>query len=104
MTVWHLYLLQNQAGMMYAGISTDPHRRVRQHNGELKGGAKALRGKGPFQLIFQYACVDKSHALSLEHQLKRQRKANKCQWFSQLAANTTAPLAVGPADVPAPSV
>ena len=84
MTVWSLYLLQNQAGMLYAGISTAPERRLRQHNGEVKGGAKALRGKGPFQLRYQFQCQDKSQALSLEYQLKQLPRQKKCQWFEAL--------------------
>lgn len=84
MSTWYLYLLQNQPGLLYAGISTDPARRLRQHNGELQGGAKALRGKGPFVVLHQIACADKSTALRLEYQLKQQARANKIRWFEQL--------------------
>lgn len=84
MSTWYLYLLQNQSGLLYAGISTDPARRLRQHNGELQGGAKALRGKGPFVVLHQIACADKSMALRLEYQLKQQARSKKIQWFEQL--------------------
>lgn len=94
MSTWYLYLLQNQPGLLYAGISTDPARRLRQHNGELQGGAKALRGKGQFVVLHQIACADKSTALRLEYQLKQQARAKKIQWFEQLMhqqAPTTQP-------------
>ncbi len=96
MTVWHLYLLQNQAGMLYAGISTAPERRLRQHNGDIKGGAKALRGKGPFQIRYQFQCTDKSHALSLEYQLKQQPRQQKCPWFEALLQGAMAQTVTTP--------
>ena len=43
---WIFYIIENR-GYTYAGVSPDPLRRLRQHNGELKGGAKYTTGKGP---------------------------------------------------------
>lgn len=37
------YCLTNEQGKTYVGFSTDVNRRLRQHNGELQGGAKATR-------------------------------------------------------------
>lgn len=76
---WHLYLIQNAQGLLYTGISTDPSRRLRQHNGELSGGAKALRGKGPFQLVYGLTFVDKPSASKAEYAVKRWSKAQKEQ-------------------------
>uniref|UniRef100_A0A6C0KXR6 GIY-YIG domain-containing protein n=1 Tax=viral metagenome TaxID=1070528 RepID=A0A6C0KXR6_9ZZZZ len=42
---WIFYIIQN-CGSTYAGVSPDPSRRLRQHNGELKGGAKYTISKG----------------------------------------------------------
>ena len=38
--MYWVYLLRCGDGSLYAGITTDPARRLRQHRGELSGGAK----------------------------------------------------------------
>lgn len=43
---WYFYLIQN-GGCTYAGVSPDPVRRLRQHNKEIKGGAKYTTSKPP---------------------------------------------------------
>ena len=39
-----VYLLQSVSGKTYIGATVDLQRRLRQHNGEITGGAKATRG------------------------------------------------------------
>lgn len=80
---WFLYMIRTAAGQLYTGISTDPARRLRQHNGELRGGAKALRGKGPLQLVYQQAMSDRAAASKAEYQLKQLSKAAKEQRISE---------------------
>lgn len=46
MSNWVFYLIKNN-NCTYAGVSPDPIRRLRQHNGEIKGGAKYTTSKGP---------------------------------------------------------
>ena len=45
MSEWKFYILENN-GYTYAGVSPDPVRRLRQHNGEISGGAKYTASKG----------------------------------------------------------
>lgn len=40
---WAVYLLTNGT-RTYVGSTTDVHRRLRQHNGEIRGGARSTRG------------------------------------------------------------
>lgn len=42
------YILSNRVSHTYVGITNNLNRRLRQHNGEIKGGARATRGKGPW--------------------------------------------------------
>lgn len=42
---WIFYIIKNKKAT-YAGVSPDPVRRLRQHNGEIVGGAKYTRSRG----------------------------------------------------------
>lgn len=81
---WFVYLIRTHSGLLYTGISTDPERRLRQHQGEMTGGAKALRGKGPLQLVWQHQAPNRSIASQWEFQLKKLPKQAKEQLVSLL--------------------
>jgi predicted GIY-YIG superfamily endonuclease len=49
-TNWYVYLLINEKGRTYIGSTTNPARRLRQHNCEIKGGARATRNHGPWSI------------------------------------------------------
>ena len=42
---WCCYIIEN-SGFTYCGASNDVYRRLRCHNGEIKGGAKYTTSKG----------------------------------------------------------
>ena len=45
---WKIYIIYHTGcGATYAGVSPDPVRRLRMHNGEICGGAKYTTSKGP---------------------------------------------------------
>ena len=46
MSEWCFYIIKNN-NCTYAGVSPDPMRRLRQHNKEIKGGAKYTISKAP---------------------------------------------------------
>lgn len=73
---WWVYLIRNSSNALYCGITTDVVRRLQQH--QQGKGAKALRGKGPLQLVWQYQIgTDRSKALQLEHRIKKLSKLEK---------------------------
>ncbi|MBU2223960.1 MAG: GIY-YIG nuclease family protein [Gammaproteobacteria bacterium] len=78
-SAWYVYLVRTSQGVLYTGISTDPVRRLRQHRGELKGGAKALRGKEALELVWQHQATNRSVASQWEFKLKQLPKKAKEQ-------------------------
>jgi predicted GIY-YIG superfamily endonuclease len=106
---WVFYLIQNK-GCTYAGVSPDPVKRLRKHNGEIGGGAKYTLSKGPgwthiclvhgFQnkiqaLQFEWAVkhVPPRDAGGLQHRLQKCFTVlNKTQWTSKAPAANTVPL------------
>lgn len=76
MSQWQVYMLRTAAGLLYTGISTDPLRRLREHDGG-RAGARSLRGKGPLQLVWQCPARDRAEASRIEYCLKRCNKARK---------------------------
>ncbi len=78
MPEWSIYLLRCADGSMYTGIATDVSRRISEHE-QGKRGAKYLRGRGPFELVYQRAVGDRSVATRIEYcvkQLSRSEKEN----------------------------
>ena len=68
---WVCYVIENK-GATYVGVSPDPVRRLRQHNGEICGGAKYTTSKGPG---WNHICLisgfqDKIQAMQLEWAIK----------------------------------
>ena len=67
--MWYIYLLLSDR-RTYVGATTDPARRLRQHNGEIRGGARSTRGR-QWQLVCTVgAFEDKSSALRWERIVK----------------------------------
>ena len=75
-TTWFVYMLRTRAGSLYTGITTDPQRRLAEHQTG-KGGARSLRGKGPLALVWQCEVDDRGSALRLEAYIKRLAKREK---------------------------
>lgn len=67
---WYVYMIRCADGSLYTGITTNPTRRLRQHSGEIKGGARYTRSRGPLQLVFLEECEDRSRASKREAQIK----------------------------------
>ncbi|MBE5252698.1 MAG: GIY-YIG nuclease family protein [Enterobacterales bacterium endosymbiont of Blomia tropicalis] len=72
---WQLYIVRTAAGALYTGITTDVTRRVNQH--QSGRGARALRGKGPLDLVFHCDAGDRANASRLEYQVKQLTRQKK---------------------------
>ena len=69
---WYLYLIKNNLGQYYCGVTTDVERRFNEHAASGVKCAKALRGKGPLSLCFQAQLSSRRHALQAEYWVKQQ--------------------------------
>jgi putative endonuclease len=69
------YILECSDGTYYTGWSTDPERRLKQHNHGT--GARYTRSRRPVQLVYVEELTDKVAALKRERAIKalpRQKK------------------------------
>lgn len=91
---WWVYLLRCADDTFYVGIARDLRARLREHNGELRGGARYTRGRRPVALHAAYPCADRRTATRLEWRVKRLPRTTK-------AAILATPGWLAPADADA---
>ena len=76
---WYVYILRCGDGSLYTGITTDPQRRLRQHRGEIKGGAKYTRARLPIEMVWLESQLDRASASRREIEIKRLKVSGKEQ-------------------------
>jgi putative endonuclease len=76
------YILECSDGTFYTGWTTDPERRVAQHN---KGvGARYTKTRRPVKLVYVEEQPDKVSALKRELAIKRMKRSQKMKlWGSK---------------------
>lgn len=72
---WFVYLVTNEAGLLYIGISNDPERRLRAHNNG--SGAKYTKGRGPWHIVYLEEMAGQSEALRREFRMKKLSRTEK---------------------------
>ncbi len=75
MSRWFVYTLRCSDGSLYTGITTDPARRLCEHNAGT-GGAYT-RSKRPVRLVYHEKHPSRSSALKREAEMKGWPKAQK---------------------------
>ncbi len=73
--IWFCYILKCADGSLYAGITTDPSRRERQHNAGR--GAKYTRGRRPVKMVYCEPADNHAQALRREHTLRTLPRSRK---------------------------
>ena len=68
----YVYMLRCSDGSLYTGYTTDPERRVKEHN-EGKNGAKATRSRRPVKLVY-------SECFEHEDMREAKRMAQQREW------------------------
>ena len=88
-TQWFVYLICCQDNTLYCGVTTDPVRRLAQHNGLLPGGAKYTKARRPVHMVCLMAFPDKKTAFSVEYRVKKSPKYKKINLLQSLGASQT---------------
>ena len=74
---WFVYIIENDKGHLYCGITTDIERRFQQHSGEKKGGAKFFGTGAPVQVLFKKKFENRSLASKFESMVKKLKREDK---------------------------
>ncbi len=78
--MYYTYLLRCMDGSLYAGITTDLHRRFMEHSGkgkEKRKGARYTRAHGAKEMVAAWSSENRSTASILEYYLKHLGKKEK---------------------------
>jgi len=74
---WLVYLLECCDNSLYCGITNNLEKRLKQHSGEIKGGAKYTLSRKPCVLVYQEQAENRSEALKREAEIKKMTKPAK---------------------------
>ncbi len=77
---WFVYLLRCADGSLYAGVTTDPERRLEEHNAGT--GARYTRGRRPVVLAYLERAPDRAGACRREAAIKRLTRTDKLTLIS----------------------
>lgn len=72
-----LYIVKCSDGSYYTGVTNDLDKRLRQHNGEIVGGAVYTRNKRPVKLVHKEEYGTHLEASRREIEIKQMTRAEK---------------------------
>jgi len=75
---WYVYLLSCADGSYYTGITTEPRRRLYEHNHDDRRAARYTRSRRPLKMVYFELCNSRSDAAAREYEIRklsRQQKA-----------------------------
>ena len=78
--VWYVYMVRCADGTFYTGITTDPMRRIDEHNGAGPGaqrGARYTRARRPVALVYTEQAMSRSAAAKREWVVRRLSRPQK---------------------------
>jgi putative endonuclease len=74
---WFVYILRCADNSLYTGVTTDVEKRLKQHNGIEKNGAKYTRARQPVELVYREHSESRAAACKREHTIKSLKKSEK---------------------------
>jgi putative endonuclease len=81
-TTWFVYIIQNEKGHYYTGITTDLERRFKEHASSNKG-AKFFNTGAPVDMVFTKKFANRSLASKFEYFVKSLSRAEKIELMTK---------------------
>jgi putative endonuclease len=85
--IWIIYLLECGDKTLYCGITNNIENRLKQHMGELPGGAKYTRSRKPLKVVYQEEVNSRSEALKRELIIKKMSRRTKLNLVTNYKKN-----------------
>ena len=79
---YFVYVLECSDKTFYTGITNNLEKRLRQHNGEIVGGAFYTRNKRPVKLIYKEEYKTHKEAMRREFAIKKLKRIQKQKLIS----------------------
>lgn len=83
MTEYFVYILECNDGTLYTGKTININKRIRAHNGEIKGGAKYTRNKRPVKLVYSENYKTNRETALRELELKKLTRMEKLKLINK---------------------
>jgi putative endonuclease len=74
-----VYIVKCSDDSLYTGITTNLEKRIKEHNGEIKGGAIYTRSRRPVILRYSEKFKNRSDALKREYEIKQMKRGVKAK-------------------------
>jgi putative endonuclease len=71
------YMVRCADGTLYTGVARDLSQRLRQHNGDLAGGAKYTKSRRPVVCVYHHDFESDRAARQYEARVKRMKRGEK---------------------------
>lgn len=75
--IWHVYIVRCADSTLYTGVTIDVARRVAEHNGAGRSGARYTRARRPVKLVYQEPAAHRSAAGKREYAIKQLTRTAK---------------------------
>jgi putative endonuclease len=85
---WVVYIVENERGALYTGITTSLERRLSEHAGARGRGARFFRLGRPKRLVYSEAAAGRGDALRREAEIKRLDRRAKLRLIGAPSAGT----------------
>ncbi|MES3030863.1 MAG: GIY-YIG nuclease family protein [Patescibacteria group bacterium] len=85
---YFIYILECSDKTLYTGITWDLEKRLRQHNGEIVGGAKYTRARRPTALVYSEKVLTHKEACAREAEIKAMSREEKVKLLKSIEKYT----------------